>query len=382
MRVSFVLPGYFPMPIGGYRVVYEYADYLAARGHAVTIVFPKHPAACRNSALLGAVKMYLWSLKTRVRNRPLVPWHSLHPGIKLALVPTVQDRFIPDGDITVATGWRTARPVADLSQTKGAKFYLIQHHETWDGPEEEVNATWRLPLYKIVISRWLLELGGRLGATELRHIPNGIDTRRFHIITPPEARRMSILSLYHRETFKGLPDALAVLRNYHQRYPDVPVTMFGAQPRGADVPDWIQYFANPNQDALVRDIYNQHTVYFGASLAEGWALPPAEGMACGCAFVGTDIGGFRDYAIHDDTALLSPPGDRDGLLRNLIMITEDTALRSRIQRRGTENVQRFTWAAAGSALENYFQEHVQARPAGDRAIGWMRLPETDEASVD
>ena len=333
MRVTFVLPGYFAMPIGGYRVVYEYADYLAARGHAVTIVFPKHPAGFGNLGLVEAVKKRLWNLKTRLRNRPLVPWHSLHPDIKLALVPTVQDRFIPDGDITVATGWRTARPVADLSQTKGAKFYLIQHHETWDGPEEEVNATWRLPLHKIVISRWLLELGGQLGASELRHIPNGIDTRRFHIITPPEMRRMSILSLYHSETFKGLTDALAVLRNYHEHYPDVPVAMFGAQPRGSDVPDWMQYVANPKQDALVRDIYNQHAVYFGAKSRGRMGAAPAEGMACGCAFVGTDIGGFRDYAIHDDTALLSPPGDREGLLRNLTMITENTALRSRIQRR-------------------------------------------------
>src|ERR1700735_1185540 len=99
MRVSFVLPGYFSMPIGGYRVVYEYADYLAARGHAVTIVFPKYPGAFGTPGLLEAAKMRLWNMKTRLRNRRLVPWHSLHSSIKLVLVPIVQDRFIPDGDI-------------------------------------------------------------------------------------------------------------------------------------------------------------------------------------------------------------------------------------------------------------------------------------------
>ena len=84
----------------------------------------------------------------------------------------------------------------------------------------------------------------------------------------------------------------------------------------------------------------------------------AEAMACGCAFVGTDIGGFRDYATDGDTALLSPPGDRDGLLQNLIEITRDAALRGRIQRRGTEDIRRFTWQAAGDAMEAYFREHV------------------------
>lgn len=136
--------------------------------------------------------------------------------------------------------------------------------------------------------------------------------------------------------------------------------MFGAMPRGPEIPEWIRYIANPDQASLVRDLYNRHAVYFGASLAEGWALPPAEAMACGCAFVGTDIGGFRDYASDGDPALLSPAGDRDGLLGNLVRITEDTMLRTRIQRRGTENIQRFTWTAAGSAIEAYFREYVPA----------------------
>ena len=137
--------------------------------------------------------------------------------------------------------------------------------------------------------------------------------------------------------------------------------MFGAQPRGPEIPDWIDYFNNPSQDALVRDVYNQHAVYLSASLAEGWALPPAEAMACGCAFIGTDIGGFRDYASDGDTALLSPPRDRDAMLQNLVRITEDAELRARIQRRGTENIQQFTWVAAGSALEEYFIEHASAQ---------------------
>lgn len=349
------------MPIGGFRVVYEYADFLAARGHAVTIIFSRRqrtPSEARS--WLEPAKKRLWSLKTRLRNRPLVPWHALHPSIRLLLVSAVRDDLIPDGDVIVATFWSTAQPVAALSRAKGAKFYLIQHHEIWGGPEAEVNATWRLPLHKIVISKWLEELGGELGATELRHIPNGIDLKRFRVITPPEDRPFSILSLYHHQEFKGVPDALAVLRRYHERFPDVPVTMFGAMPRGPEIPEWIRYIANPDQASLVRDLYNRHAVYFGASLAEGWALPPAEAIACGCAFVGTDIGGFRDYASDGDTALLSPAGDRDGLLGNLVRITEDTMLRTRIQRRGTENIQRFTWTAAGSAIEAYFREYVPA----------------------
>ena len=363
MRVNFILPSYISTPVGGFRVVYEYADFLASRGHKVTVVFPRRQRKAEEPASwLELMKQQFWGLKKRLSNRPLIPWHTLHPNVKIALVPVLTDAFIPDADATVATMWSTAPPVADLSLAKGKKFYLIQHHEIWAGSAEEVNATWLLPLHKIVISKWLQELGEQLGATDMRHIPNGIDLDRFRVITPPQTRQFSILTLNHHEAFKGVPDALAALSRYHERFPDVPVSMFGAQPRSSQIPDWIKYFHNPSQDALVRDIYNQHAVYLGASLAEGWALPPAEAMACGCTFVGTDIGGFRDYSADGDTALLSPPGDRDALLQNLVRITEDAELRVRIQRRGTENIQQFTWAAAGRAMEEYLKEQASAQP--------------------
>ena len=81
-----------------------------------------------------------------------------------------------------------------------------------------------------------------------------------------------------------------------------------------------------------------------------------EAMACGCAFVAPiSVGSvtMRPTA----TALLSAPGDRDGLLQNLIRITENAPLRRHIQSRGTENIHQFTWEVAGNAMETYFQEH-------------------------
>ena len=357
LRIQFITPAYTPLPTGGLRVVLEYADFLAARGHSVTIVAPRslspHPATA-----ITALKSRLWPIKQRLLNRPLIPWHKLHASVRLALVPDLRDRYLPDADVVVATMWSTATPVASLSHSKGRKFYLIQGHEIWAGPAEQVNATWLLPLRKIVISRWLEDLGRELGATEMRHIPNGIDFRTFHVTNPPEQRPTHVLSLYHdaAASLKGVSDALAVLKEYHERFPQIPVSMFGTPQRGDDLPEWITYLRNPAQAVLARDFYNRGTIYLGASLTEGWALPPAEAMACGCGFVGTDIGGFRDYATHNETALLSPPRDRNAMLRNLMAVTEDLGLLGRLQKRGTERIREFTWEKAGTALERYFLE--------------------------
>jgi glycosyltransferase involved in cell wall biosynthesis len=355
LRIQFITPGYVPFPTGGLRVMFEYADFLAARGHAVTVVFPRQ-LQLYEPAALGAVKSRLWRIETRLLNRPLIPWHVLHPRVQLLLVPDLREKFIPDADVVVATMWSTAPPVARLSRSKGKKYYLIQHYETWAGPEDQVNATWLLPLRKIVISKWLEEVGRQLGAHDMRHIPNGIDLKRFRISNPPEHRTQRMLSLYHESPFKGVPDALAVLKMYHEQCPQVPISMFGVPPRGSDIPDWITYLRNPAQAVLANEFYNRGTIYFSASVTEGWALPPAEAMACGCVFVGTDSGGVRDYAIHNETALLSPPRDRAAMLGNLLAVSQDRAMLQRLQRQGTQSIQQFTWERAGAALEQYFLE--------------------------
>ena len=174
----------------------------------------------------------------------------------------------------------------------------------------------------------------------------------------PSTRPLSILTLYHRAAWKGVTDALVALKQVHRKYPEVRVTMFGAVPKGPEVPGWVRYYQNPSQAVLVDELYNRSAIYLGASWAEGWALPPAEAMACGCAFVGTDVGGFRDFAVHNETALLSPPKQPDELVRNLCRVIEDESLRRRLQQAGTALIRTFTWERSGMALEEYVREAV------------------------
>jgi hypothetical protein len=40
MRITFILPGFIDAPMGGVKVVVEYANRLAGRGHRVTLIYP------------------------------------------------------------------------------------------------------------------------------------------------------------------------------------------------------------------------------------------------------------------------------------------------------------------------------------------------------
>jgi L-malate glycosyltransferase len=358
MRITFLNPGHMVLPGGGLRIELEYANYLARKGHSVCLICPlpmnfieQPPRARIKSAFEWWHARLSAAIRTRTGRSPL-QWMILEPGVQLMFVPSLEARFIPDADVVFATWWQTAEAVADYPADKGVKFYLIQSYETWGGPKDRVDRTWMSPLYKVVISRWLLDLGAAMGAIGLRHIPNAL-SERFRVVCSPEDRPVSIVALYARAELKGAADALAVLERIHRRYPNLPMTMFGVGRRGLEIPSWIQYWQNPRQDDLINSIYNNSSIYLGASWAEGWSLPPAEAMACGCVFVGTDSGGVRDFAIDGETALLSPPKDREALYRNLCRVIEDGELLRRLQRNGTANIRQFTWEKSGGLLEQY-----------------------------
>ena len=89
--------------------------------------------------------------------------------------------------------------------SKGAKAYFIQHYEVHEGmPADRVDATWRLPMHKIVIANWLAELSReRFGDAGYSLVPNSVDMMQF--FAPPHGKqpRPTIGMMYSHVPFKG-----------------------------------------------------------------------------------------------------------------------------------------------------------------------------------
>jgi glycosyltransferase involved in cell wall biosynthesis len=348
--VSFVLPSRGTHPVGGFKVVYEYANELARRGHRVAIV---HPALIGNEQFSAfqygkiAIRYFLRHIdKSYTPNA----WFPIDPRVKLLWVPTLHPRYIPDSDVIVATWWRTAEWVASYPASKGRKFYLVQHLETWGGPEDRVLATWRLPLQKIVIARWLEAIANDMGEPAV-YIPNGLNFNAFAIdVDPGERDAHRVMMLYHDEPWKGSTGGLAALDIARKQVPDLEAHLFGVHPAPAGFSGWIHYHQNPPQAGL-RQLYNQASVFLAPSWAEGWPLPPAEAMMSGCAVAATNIGGHQEYCIAGQTALLSPSKNPEALAENLILLLQNPDRRIGLARAANEFIQQFTWERAGDAFE-------------------------------
>jgi hypothetical protein len=91
--------------------------------------------------------------------------------------------YVPDGDVVIATWWRTAKLVYDLPERKGAKAYFIQHHEVHEYlPTDEARASYRLPLHKIVVAQWLKDVMQHEYDSDSVVIPNSVEHDRFSLL--------------------------------------------------------------------------------------------------------------------------------------------------------------------------------------------------------
>jgi len=350
LKIAFVLPGTGTIPVGGVKVVYEYANHLARKGHQITVVHPARGSS-RDASLLDYLKTGIRCLQFSLRKdfRP-DSWFQLDPTVKLVWVPNLSSRWISKGDAVIATAWRTAEWVSDYPADRGRRYYLIQHLETWDGSEERVYATWKAPLKKIVIAKWLLDIAKGLGE-EAVYIPNGLSADEFQIDIPPDQRDpRRIMMLYHHADWKGSADGIGALLRVREIDPEIKVTLFGVPSRPASLPQWFEYHQQPERSVL-RALYNQAAIFLAPSWTEGWPLPPAEAMMCGAAVIATDIGGHREYCLADQTAVLTPPKDPNAMAENLVAVLRDQGRRIRLASAGNEYIQQFTWSRAAGAFE-------------------------------
>ena len=338
-------------------MVFRYANALAEEGWTVNVVMPSdaNPTAFwPRTARRGRYwlsRFCGWYSPRR--------WMKLHAAVKLVWVPTLDSSsYLPSADAVVATAVRTAEAVASWPRKAGRKFYFVQGFETWDFPVERVIASWRLPLTKIAVSRWLLDLMAAAGERGF-YLPNSLDQIAFGVDVPPEARHApTVLWPHHSLPTKGSGDAIAALRRVHRDIGELKAQSFGTAHAPDAAPLRVEYFRNPPQ-AHLRRLYNKAAVVIAPSHAEGWGLPACEALQCGCALAASDIGGHQEFLRHEQNALLHQPGDVAALHANVLRLLGDPTLRLRLVRQGLADMAELKISTAVARLKSILQPEEQ-----------------------
>jgi glycosyltransferase involved in cell wall biosynthesis len=344
MKIVFVLPSVTAVPVGGFKIVYEYANRLAGRGHRVSIV---HAVAGGAGGGLGG-RMRHRHLVRRLRREPaaVAPWFDFDAEVELLVAEKLDSDVIGRRNLVIATAWETAAAVA--AAVGDAGFYLIQGLETW-GDIEQVRATWRLPLRKIVISGWLRDIAVELGeGARTTVVPNGLDLDRLGVDVPLMAREPRVGALLG--ALKGEADVGAALLTARERLPELRAVTYGVAARPDALPDWVEHVRLPDPRQL-RELYNSCSIFLQASAADGWGLSATEAMACGCALVTYDNGGSREYAFDGETAVVVEEG-AENIAAAIVALVTDPQRRLMLALQGHEAVSAFTWERAVGSLED------------------------------
>lgn len=340
MKLTFVLEGYPKYPVGGIKMVFEYANRFIARNHEVSIVFDCSKGARNHQEIPTFFRKICYKLLIWYYPK----WFVLNPKIhKICAYTGINSQELPDADFVCATAVWTADDVAKLSINKGKKLYFIQDFENWGSwTADAVKKTYRLGMKNIVIAKWLQKIVRDSGA-DCVLIPNGIDFNVFNIDIPIVSRKGHTVSmLYHKQLHKGSVYGIAALKELKRRYPDLQATLFGVPQRPDNLPSWVQYIQKATQTQL-RQVYNQSKIYLCPSIKEGFGLTGAEAMACGCAYVASDYGGVHEYATDGRSVLLSPPKDVEGLVEHITYLFEHDDERIKLAQQGYEDIQALDW---------------------------------------
>lgn len=358
-KITFLLPGQPEHPIGGYKIAYQYADLFADSGYQVQIIYPYVNYDFfkkKDISIFLKLKFFMGFYYRRFRKQISIKnWYKFRNEISDKFVFLISPFFckkLKESDIIFATSVETAYALNSFKKLPDSKkFYLIQDFENWrSNTDDYCYNSYNFPFTKIVISKWLQERVEQTGNTATV-IPNALDFEYFTLSNPIENRKPTeVAMLYHLDDRKRCCDAMAALEIVKKDIPELHVAIFGTPEKPENLPEWYTYYQTPDKETH-NSIYNNAAIFVAASMKEGWALPPAEALQCGAALACTDIGGFKDYAIPDETALVSPVYNVRALADNIIKLITNNELRIKIAKNGNNYIQQFTWEKSFSLMQ-------------------------------
>lgn len=313
MKITFITP---PLNMsGGAKVICIYAEELQRLGHRVTIVSPPSVKLALKNRILSLLRGGGWPTEAKSA-------HLDGKNIDYRVINDhrrVVDGDVPDADCVIATWWETAEWVAELSPSKGRKIYFIQGHEVFEHLPARSRDTYRLPLHKIVIAKWLKDLMAKeYGDKNVDLVPNSVDRSQFYASDRAKQEFPTVGLIYSSVSVKGVDVAIKALKALQIKMPNMRIISFGNErpiPR-LMLPRNTQFHFSPNQN-MIRELYSQCDVWLAASRSEGFNLPALEAMACGTPVVSTRTGWPAEGIVDNVNGILVDVDDVEALAEAL-----------------------------------------------------------------
>lgn len=361
LRINYIM--HRPSLAGGVKSSRLISEALVRRGHTVNIAYLASPSPWPSPLRVRTFARRLW-YEARMLRRAR---HHLTESTA-NLIPVHRDRIepddLPDADACLASWWECREWIEQWPACKGAKVYMIRHHELWGKDDDRVRATYRMPGGKVVIAKWLKTLmAEEYGDSGAVWVPNGVDWEQFDSSPRPRPVRPTVGMLYGLVGWKGAATAFEAVRLAQRAHPDLQLVAFGRMPVSREhiPPANFEFHLRPPQ-ALIPELYRRCSAWLVPSTIEGLGMPGLEAAASHCPIVATRSGGPEDYVDDGTSGHLVPVGDAPAMAEAIGRVLDQSESEWESMSAASYAVARqFDWDASAERLERALLATIDGR---------------------
>lgn len=283
---------------GGVQMATEYLNYFVEQGNDVVCYVPF------TGAYYGWKKFLFPKAIYRLLNSKDLQGKWIQNKFVIKFVPYINNLWVRNADVTIATSWLTSYWVYKLNSSKGKKIYFIQGYETWGSDKENqlVRNSYQLPFdLRISVSTQLHDKLLKEDKSNSLVICNGIKKEYIKDSITKRKRSRFTIGFPYREfsgesiDIKNTNFALRALKKY-STINKINIKTFGfKKPQYWD--SNIEFLEDPSRRQLF-DWYSNVNVFYVPSLYEGWGLPAMEAMSSGCVVLAANTGCIKEFGTH------------------------------------------------------------------------------------
>ena len=351
MRINWILPE--ASQCGGVRVALDYANLLTEMGHDVICYVPKsgqHFGWKRIFFVKEVLKMYRDS---EIRGE----WFENKFTFEFPM--WINDKYVRDADVTIATSWITAYWIKEMCPKKGKKVYFIQDFETWGNEKYNklVLKTYSFPFDQFITvstalhDKLLEEIG-----TNSQVVCNGVE--KCFVSKTNKSFKKIVIGMPYREMrgadIKNCSMGIEVLMKIKTIFPSVELHAFGFN-KPIEWNDEIDFLENPSREELVK-FYNQINIFYVPSVYEGWGLPAMEAMAQENLVLGACSGLIQEIGVDmQNCVILRNPRDKEEAIEKICFLINNMDIVRKIGRNARNSVLEMTTYHSGKRFEHVLE---------------------------
>lgn len=320
---------------GGSKIILEYANRLAKKGHKINIVtYDEYP-----------------------------DWYELSDKINFVKVPENEDieKYIPNSDVVVPTSWKCIRKAIKANKGPVAFFeqggsHLFEIDRLSEIKRKVVYDRMQLPPFIYTVSKYSAEKIEEIYGRRSSIIYNALESKIFY---PREKERneneISITIVGSEDfKFKNVGEVLEVIRELKEKYQIKLNWITQTEPK-INIEEGKNAIVNPEQK-IIGDVLRNTDIYICNSEYESFGLPTLEAMTCGATVITTDTGGMRDFIIDRENALVIKHHNKEDMKEKIEMLINDKNLMHKMSQNGIATASKFNWDNTILSMEKYFRE--------------------------